>query len=236
MSSKFFQLVRITAILVYAICLNHHQIALAQGASVLGIEIKRLTSAETQAEKLAAIANESKNAPNKPFKFVEGQPFINNFFGQSPLRFETKLDEVDMPSQLLEDCLRAAVCVPYTSLKPLHLLHSGTVIMTSPSRVALNFYSGTTDRFSIGDKWFSYTSGPSPDIAQTVHEAVQAGSDQSTLAKDFYIDGGLCPASYQRYCLKNKTIGGRAVKVNIEFENHKIKRCSPPYIEQAFAD
>lgn len=233
--NRFFLFITAT-MLVYLIGLNQLQSALAQGASVLEIEIKRLPRTETQAEKLAAITKESRTAPPSSLKFADGQPFINNFFGQSPLIFETRLDEVDMPSQLLDDCLRAAVCVPYASLKPLHLLNSGTVIMTSPSNAVLNFYSGTIDRFSIGDKWFSYSSGPSPEIVQMIHNAAHIGADQSTLLKNFHIDGGLCPTSYQRYCLNDKIVNGRAVKVNVEFANHKIKRCSPPYIEQAFFD
>ncbi len=235
-SSRLFLILGTTAtMLLYQICLDSHQIAKA-GAAVFNVEIKRLTKADKLSHQLAEIANSSKTDSHANIKFGNQQQFINNFLGGSGLVLETNFDEVDMPSQLLEDCIRSAVCVPYSSLKPLHLLPIGTVNMTSPAKVTLAFYAGTTDRFSVGQNWFFYSTGPSNEISEQIRRAAPIGADESVLEKNFHIDGGISPKSISRYCLNNKSIEGRVVKINVEIENHKIKRCSPPYIEQAFFD
>lgn len=221
--------------LLYQICLDNRQIAKA-GAAVFKVEINRLAKADKLSHQLAEIANSSQPDSHSNKKFGEKQQFINNFLGGSGLVLETYFDEVDMPSQLLEDCIRSAVCVPYASLTPMHLLPIGTVNMTSPAKLVLTFYSGTTDRFSVGQNWFLYSTGPSNEIAQVIRNAAPIGADESVLEKNFHIDGGLSTKSISRYCLNNKSVDGRAVKINVEIVNHKIKRCSPPYIEQAFFD
>lgn len=217
-----------------------HQV-FAQAPGVFNIEIKRQSKKETLSQQLSEISRSSKivsskvTSPSNP-KFTYNVPFISSFAGQANLTVETSLDEVDMPSQLLDACLRSAVCVPYESLKPLHLLPIGTVNIIGPTAIVLNFYSGAPDRFSIGNSWFSDRTGPSSEIVQLIHSSAPPGADETILAKNFHIDGGISPKWFQRYCLNNKTIDGRAVKVNIEIVDHKIKRCSPPYIEQAFFD
>ncbi|MFN8555397.1 MAG: hypothetical protein U0103_28355 [Candidatus Obscuribacterales bacterium] len=216
--------------------------AFAQAPPALNIEIKRQHKKDTLSQQLSEISRFSEIASSKvassstTLKFAYNEPFINSFAGQSNLTVETSLDEVDMPSQLLDWCLRSAVCVPYESLKPLHLLPIGTVRIKSPTDMVLNFYTGAADRFSIGSRWFSDRTGPSSEIVQLIHSSAPIGADEAILAKNFHIDGGITPKWFHRYCLNNKTIDGRAVKVNIEVADHKIKRCSPPYIEQAFFD
>lgn len=221
------------ATLICQIFLDKHHSASAQGASVLRIEILRLPETQSLSSQL-----EELSVPKNPtdVKFTEGQSFISNFNGQSHLAFKTKFDEVDMPSQFLDACLRNAMCVPYSSLKPYHLLPIGSLVMTNPANLTLNFFAGATDRFSIGSKWYHYSSGISDEVMQLIQQHTSSGMDESTLAKYFHIDGGLCTKLFQRYCLNGKTVDGRAIKVNIELVNHKIKRCSPPYIEQAYFD
>lgn len=220
---------------LYQIGFDARQTANA-GASVFKVEINRLTKADKLSHQLSQVTNSSQPGVHSEVKFPDQQSFINNFLGGPGLVLETNFDEVDMPSQLLEDCIRSAVCVPYATLKPLHLLPIGTVNMTSPAKVTLTFYSGTTDRFSVKQNWFRYANGPSNEICELVRNAAPIGADESVLEKNFHIDGGISPKSISRYCLNNKSIDGRAVKINVEIVNHKIKRCSPPYIEQAFFD
>ncbi|CAN5438022.1 hypothetical protein BH10CYA1_BH10CYA1_37570 [soil metagenome] len=207
----------------------------SNGAAVYRIEIKRLSKADKSSRDLAQFADRSKSTPQSQIKFTLGEPFISKF-PEPPMVIETYLDEVEMPSQVLEDCLRSATCVPYKSLKPLHLLPLGAVGMTSPHKISLNFFYGVEDRFSVGENWFLYSNGPSEQIIQLVDHGAPVGASESVFLKNFHIDGGLSPLSFQRYCLNDKTIDGRAIKINVEISNHKIKRRSLPYIEQAYFD
>ncbi|MBI2810549.1 MAG: hypothetical protein HYX67_06965 [Candidatus Melainabacteria bacterium] len=210
--------------------------ASAKGAAVHSMEIRRHSKADKLANELAQIADHSNIALQSQIKFTQGEPFISKLQLDSPMVIETYLDEIDMPSLLLEDFVRTATCVPYKSLKPLHLLPLGAVKITSPQKVSLNFFSGVEDRFSVGDNWFQYSNGPSEQIIQLVDHSAPVGVSESVFLKNFHLDGGLCPSSFQRYCLNDKTVDGRAIKINVEISNHQIKRRSLPYIEQAYFD
>ncbi len=231
----------ILSMLLFQTARDKHQETVAspassKGAAVHSMEIRRPSKADKLANELAQIADHSNLALQSQIKFTQGEPFISKLQLDSPMVIETNLDEIDMPSQLLEDCVRTATCVPYKSLRPLHLLPLGAVKITSPQKVSLNFFGGVEDRFSVGDNWFQYTNGPSEQVIQLVDHGAPIGATESVFLKSFHIDGGISPASFQRYCLNDKTVDGRAIKINVEISNHQIKRRSLPYIEQAYFD
>lgn len=213
----------------------------SKAPAVQSIEIKRLTNSpyldllpNRNAESLNFV-NYSQVHESK-LKVVEGQSFTSMFPSDKAIVVETALDEIDMPSQLLEKSIRSAVCVPYNKLKSLHLRPLHFVRTSMPLQTVLNFYSGVHDRFMVQDNWFSCSAGLSDETIQVVERTAPVGTGESEFLRHFHIDGGMSPKSYQRYCLNDKTIDGRAVKINVEISDHKIKRCSLPYIEQAYFD
>ncbi len=205
------------------------------------IEIKRLTSS-AYSDLLPNKNAESFNFVNysqvhtSKLKVVDGQTFTSMFPADKAIVVETALDEIDMPSQLLENSIRSAVCVPYSGLKSLHLRPLHFVRTSMPLQTVLSFYSGVHDRFMVQDNWFRCSDGLTDETIQVVERTAPVGTGESEFLRHFHIDGGISPKSYQRYCLNDKTIDGRAVKINVEISDHKLKRCSLPYIEQAFFD